>query len=63
MSFTISTLWMWIGIHCIGEENVQAELGITLHTALKGKGYASEALKGIIDFFVMICINIELQVP
>ncbi|MBP1164117.1 hypothetical protein JOE44_001001 [Chryseobacterium sp. PvR013] len=30
---------------------------------LDGKGYAAEALKGIIDFFVMICINIELQVP
>ncbi|WP_288444831.1 GNAT family N-acetyltransferase [uncultured Chryseobacterium sp.] len=39
-----------IGIHFIGDENVQVELGITLNTSFQGKGYASEALKGIIDF-------------
>ncbi|WP_343687170.1 GNAT family protein [Chryseobacterium gleum] len=39
-----------IGVHFFGHENVQTELGITLNTAFQGKGYASEALKGIIGF-------------
>ncbi|WP_336702317.1 GNAT family N-acetyltransferase [Chryseobacterium indologenes] len=39
-----------IGVHFIGDENVQVELGITLNTSFQGKGYASEALKGIISF-------------
>ncbi|GAA5087562.1 GNAT family protein [Chryseobacterium ginsengisoli] len=39
-----------IGIHFFGSENLQVELGITLNKFYHGKGYASEALKGIIDF-------------
>lgn len=39
-----------IGIHFFGEENKQVELGITVHKKFHGKGYASEALKGCIDF-------------
>lgn len=39
-----------IGIHFIGEENKQVELGITINKKFHGKGYASEALKGCIDF-------------
>lgn len=39
-----------IGIHFFGSENLQVELGITLNKFHQGKGYASEALKGIIDF-------------
>lgn len=39
-----------IGIHFFGNENLQVELGITLSKNFHGQGYASEALKGIIDF-------------
>ncbi|WP_300687281.1 GNAT family protein [Chryseobacterium sp.] len=39
-----------IGIHFFGIENLQVELGITLNKSFQGKGYASEALAGIIDF-------------
>lgn len=38
-----------IGVHFTGGENAQVELGITLNTSFQGKGYASEALKGIIS--------------
>ncbi|WP_126650580.1 GNAT family N-acetyltransferase [Chryseobacterium aureum] len=38
-----------IGVHFIGEENVQAEFGITINTSFQGKGYASEAIKAVID--------------
>ncbi|WP_312398652.1 GNAT family protein [Chryseobacterium sp.] len=39
-----------IGIHFFGDENLQVELGITLNKFFYGKGYASEALKSVIDF-------------
>ncbi|MDQ0594181.1 RimJ/RimL family protein N-acetyltransferase [Chryseobacterium ginsenosidimutans] len=39
-----------VGIHFFGSENLQVELGITLNKKYQGKGYASEALKGVIDF-------------
>lgn len=39
-----------IGIHFFGNENLQVELGITLNKFFYGKGYASEALKSVIDF-------------
>lgn len=39
-----------IGIHFFGAENLQTELGITLNKDFKGRGYASEALKGVINF-------------
>ncbi|QBA23752.1 N-acetyltransferase [Chryseobacterium indologenes] len=39
-----------IGVHFTGDENAQVELGITLNTSFQGKGYASEALKGIISY-------------
>ncbi|MCQ4138302.1 GNAT family N-acetyltransferase [Chryseobacterium sp. EO14] len=39
-----------IGIHFFGAENLQAELGITLNKDFQGRGYASEALKGVINF-------------
>lgn len=39
-----------IGIHFFGSENLQAELGITLNKDFQGRGYASEALKGVINF-------------
>ena len=39
-----------IGVHFLGVENVQAELGITLSPSFQGKGYASEVLEGIIDY-------------
>ncbi|RXM41498.1 GNAT family N-acetyltransferase [Chryseobacterium sp. CH21] len=39
-----------IGVHFLGDENVQVEFGITLSSSFQGKGYASEALKGIIDY-------------
>lgn len=39
-----------IGVHFTGDENAQVELGITLNTSFQGKGYASEALKGIIGY-------------
>ncbi|WP_294241641.1 GNAT family protein [uncultured Chryseobacterium sp.] len=38
-----------IGIHFFGNENTQAELGITLNKDFQGKGFAAEALKGIIS--------------
>ncbi len=39
-----------IGIHFFGEENSQVELGITVNKKFHGKGYAAEALKGVIDY-------------
>lgn len=39
-----------IGVHFTGDENAQVELGITLSTIFHGKGYASEALKGVINY-------------
>ena len=39
-----------IGIHFFGAENLQVELGITLNKDFQGKGYAAEALQGVIDF-------------
>lgn len=39
-----------IGIHFFGSENLQVELGITLNKDFQGRGYASEALKGVINF-------------
>jgi RimJ/RimL family protein N-acetyltransferase len=39
-----------IGIHFFGAENLQVELGITLNKDFQGRGYASEALKGVINF-------------
>ncbi len=39
-----------IGIHFFGAENLQTELGITLNKDFQGRGYASEALKGVINF-------------
>nr|WP_315029308.1 GNAT family protein [uncultured Chryseobacterium sp.] len=38
-----------IGIHFFGDENLQVELGITLDKSFQGRGYASEALKAVID--------------
>lgn len=39
-----------IGIHFFGNENVQAELGITIAKHFHGKGYASESLRAVIDY-------------
>jgi len=39
-----------IGIHFFGAENLQVELGITLNKDFQGRGYAFEALKGVINF-------------
>lgn len=39
-----------IGIHFFGAENLQVELGITLNKDFQGRGFASEALKGVINF-------------
>ena len=39
-----------IGIHFFENENLQVELGITLNKDFQGKGYATEALKGVINF-------------
>ncbi|MFY7843589.1 GNAT family N-acetyltransferase [Chryseobacterium gambrini] len=41
-----------IGIHFFGAENLQAELGITLNKDFQGRGFASEALKGVINFLL-----------
>ena len=39
-----------IGIHFFGAENLQTVLGITLNKDFQGRGYASEALNGVINF-------------
>jgi len=39
-----------IGIHFFGDENLQVELGITLNKNCRGKGYAAEALEGLVGF-------------
>lgn len=39
-----------IGIHFIGLENVQCEIGYTLKSEKQGKGYASEAVIAVIDY-------------
>lgn len=39
-----------IGIHFFGAENQQVEIGCTLNKTCQGKGYATEALKRVIDY-------------
>ncbi len=38
-----------IGIHFLNEDNKQVEIGCTLSKASQGKGYATEALKIVLD--------------
>lgn len=38
------------GVHFLGEENLQSEIGCTLNKDYHGKGYATEAAKSIINF-------------
>lgn len=42
-----------IGLHFIDAENKQVEIGCTLNKEYQGKGYATEALEGIIDYLFM----------
>lgn len=39
-----------IGIHFIGQDNLQSEIGCTLNKKFQSKGYATEALKTIMDY-------------
>lgn len=39
-----------IGIHFLGSDNLQVELGYTLSLEYQGKGYATEAVIGVINF-------------
>ncbi len=39
-----------IGIHFIGDENSQAEIGCTLNKRFQNKGYATESLEIVIDY-------------
>jgi len=39
-----------IGVHFIGSQNEQIELGCTLHKIQQGNGYAREALQKLIEF-------------
>ncbi len=39
-----------IGIHFCDEENLQVEIGYTVSEKHQGKGYATEAVKGVIDY-------------
>jgi RimJ/RimL family protein N-acetyltransferase len=39
-----------IGVHFLDSEGYQAELGITLNENHQGKGFATEALRGVINF-------------
>jgi RimJ/RimL family protein N-acetyltransferase len=48
-----------IGIYFFGSENLQTELGITLNKDFQGRGYASEALKGVINFLFSDLKNTE----
>jgi len=39
-----------IGVHFLNSDGCQVELGITLNENHQGKGFATEALKGVINF-------------
>jgi len=39
-----------IGLHFMGDENMQVEIGCTLSKNEHGKGYATEALKSVISY-------------
>ncbi len=39
-----------LGIHFFGDENKQAEIGCTLNKSFQNKGYATEAVKRVIDY-------------
>ncbi len=39
-----------IGVHFIGTDNYQCEIGCTLSKVQQGKGYATESLKGVINY-------------
>lgn len=38
------------GLHCLAEEPRQTEIGITLDSSQQGRGYATEALRAVVDF-------------
>ena len=42
-----------IGIHFIGPDNIQVEIGYTLSTKYQSKGYAFEAVTGVIDYLFL----------
>lgn len=39
-----------MGLHFVGRENRQVEIGITLDKGYHGAGYATEAMKAVIDY-------------
>lgn len=39
-----------VGIHFCDEDNLQVEIGYTLSEKYQGKGYATEAVTGVIDY-------------
>jgi len=39
-----------VGVHFFGDENAQTELGLTLNKEHHNKGYATEALRAVIDY-------------
>nr|WP_321452595.1 GNAT family N-acetyltransferase [uncultured Carboxylicivirga sp.] len=39
-----------VGIHFMGEENLQVELGCTLNKHFQSKGYATEAVEAVMDY-------------
>lgn len=41
-----------IGIHFIGENNLQCELGCTISKRHHGKGYATNAMRAVIDYLL-----------
>ena len=49
-----------MGISFTNHNNMQAELGCTLHKDYQKKGYATEALKAIVDYLLERSINIGL---
>lgn len=43
-----------IGIHFCNEDNVQVEIGYTLSEKYQGKGFATEAIKAVIDYLFSV---------
>lgn len=39
-----------LGLHFIGSENRQVEIGFTLNKSFRGKGYAREAVSSVVDY-------------
>ncbi len=50
-----------LGIHFLDSDKYQVEIGFTLNKNQQGKGYATEAIKEIINYLFKLQISVEIN--